>query len=456
LKRAIAVLLGCLVIIVTMTGCLGPGTVAEEGPNTISALHVTEDVEQFSCYFVLEDEHSKMVSSDGSVRFRIWDDLSVILYDNTFSISWEDFEDFLTILEGGVLAYQWHIPFSSVQKSDSHRNYLSADMAFVKGSITLSKQTSYVPYPDVLKTPNKPPVAELTGPSTGWSGNYETERYVNFDASGSSDPNRDYLTFSWEFGDGETQSYGNTTSHLYRKAGTYTVNLTVNDGHGGTDEASLFITIGDPEVITVNSEGIWSKTMADFNNGHYFVNITMTNQAPFTISVWSTQFFVEVVGGAVYLWDGNDIAVQDQLATGSSATWTVFFQLPDGVTVEKLVYDDRVAILRSYVFSNPVPEVITVNDQGTWSGGPYDYNNGDFFVNLTMRNQAAYPIYVWSTLFTVEITGGGVYGWNGDEGAVPDQLGPGASATWIVFFSLPAGASPTKLRYDDRVVVELT
>ena len=50
-----------------------------------------------------------------------------------------------------------------------------------------------------------------------------------FDGSGSSDPNEDVLTYSWNFGDGSRGS-GVTATHLYPAAGMYDVTLTVSDG----------------------------------------------------------------------------------------------------------------------------------------------------------------------------------------------------------------------------------
>ena len=50
-----------------------------------------------------------------------------------------------------------------------------------------------------------------------------------FDATGSSDPDGDAMTYAWSFGDGATAT-GATAQHRYAKAGSYAVTLTVSDG----------------------------------------------------------------------------------------------------------------------------------------------------------------------------------------------------------------------------------
>src|SRR5205823_6669186 len=75
---------------------------------------------------------------------------------------------------------------------------------------------------------NQAPVADAGGPYTGIVG-----VAISFNGTGSSDPDGDALTYSWDFDvtDGITQdATGATPSHTYTVAGTYTVTLTVSDG----------------------------------------------------------------------------------------------------------------------------------------------------------------------------------------------------------------------------------
>lgn len=95
---------------------------------------------------------------------------------------------------------------------------------------------------------------------------------VSFDASSSSDPDGDPLTYEWDFGDGASGSE-KEVSHTYNSAGNFVVKLTVSDGRGGTNETSRIvkinhipiakISIKDPDGRTVSSS--YTNTILTFN-----------------------------------------------------------------------------------------------------------------------------------------------------------------------------------------------
>ena len=75
---------------------------------------------------------------------------------------------------------------------------------------------------------------------------------VQLKGSTSTDPDGDTLTYDWDFGDGSAHSTAPNPSHVYTNAGTFTAKLTVNDGHGHTDSATVPISVfNSPPVPTI-------------------------------------------------------------------------------------------------------------------------------------------------------------------------------------------------------------
>jgi len=73
---------------------------------------------------------------------------------------------------------------------------------------------------------------------------------VDFDASGSSDPDESIVSYSWDFGDGTAfVAFGPTVSHQYTSAASYVVVLMVIDDKGAADSASQTITVTAPGNI---------------------------------------------------------------------------------------------------------------------------------------------------------------------------------------------------------------
>lgn len=92
-------------------------------------------------------------------------------------------------------------------------------------------------YDPLAEPSNQPPIANAGADKTG-----RVNRWINFDGSGSSDPDGSIVSYDWNFGDGGTAN-GVRVNHRFTKVGTYTVTLTVTDAQGATGQDTAIATI---------------------------------------------------------------------------------------------------------------------------------------------------------------------------------------------------------------------
>ncbi|MCI5221188.1 MAG: PKD domain-containing protein [Candidatus Electrothrix sp. AR4] len=97
---------------------------------------------------------------------------------------------------------------------------------------------------------NYPPAADAGDPL------HTCEQIVFFDASKSSDPERDQLSYTWDFGD-KNKSRGVKTSHQFIAHGVYPVTLTVDDntGLGNSDNTDMtMVHINSPPEAIIRTD----------------------------------------------------------------------------------------------------------------------------------------------------------------------------------------------------------
>ena len=81
---------------------------------------------------------------------------------------------------------------------------------------------------------------------------------VAFRGADSVDPDGDALTYEWDFGDGTAHATAANPSHPYTRQGSFTASLTVRDGRGGTDTATVPISAGNrAPVVDVTAPATW-------------------------------------------------------------------------------------------------------------------------------------------------------------------------------------------------------
>lgn len=137
---------------------------------------------------------------------------------------------------------------------------------------------------------NTPPVAVASGtPTTG-----TVPLTVNFSSAGSFDPDGDPITYSWTFGDGGSSTQPNP-SHTYQSAGPYTAILTVDDGRGGQDVATVGITVGTAATFPTTgvldpftrANGALGGAWVGQTGAMVVLNNTMRQTGPDATMVWA-------------------------------------------------------------------------------------------------------------------------------------------------------------------------
>lgn len=118
------------------------------------------------------------------------------------------------------------------------------EMSFSRTSVTSTTSTlwqwSRVATPgvaNVIQLPNHPPAIIFELPDLA-----EIGEEIVFDASDTSDPEDDALSFLWDFGDGG-QSAQEMATHTFQKAGRRKIILKVNDHQGNEAEQKAYLTV---------------------------------------------------------------------------------------------------------------------------------------------------------------------------------------------------------------------
>ncbi|MDO7868518.1 PKD domain-containing protein [Nocardioides jiangxiensis] len=273
--------------------------------------------------------------------------------------------------DGDALTYRWEFPGGATATTAKATRTWSAT-----GSYT-AKLTVTDPYGASSSTTvsvnvsNQAPVASATAtpvaPHVGDA--------VSFDATGSSDPDGDALTYLWAFPGGATATTAKA-SHTWSATGSYLVTLTVTDRYGASSSTTVTVNVGNAAPSAVG---------------------TATPAAPHPGSVvtFDATRSSDPDGDALtYLWDfgGGDTAT----TASATHTWASLGSYPVTLTVTDafgasdtttltVVVSNRAPVVSAAVTpAAPLPGDVVTFD-GTGSSDPdgdaltylWDFGGGD-------------------------------------------------------------------------------
>ena len=155
-------------------------------------------------------------------------------------------------------SFNWQAP-----TTPGTANIYSAGLSTNGDGGTLGDEvTTIVSAINVTTAAPEPPTAVINAPQTAL-----VDTVVDFDASGSFDPDGTINSYAWDFGDGST-AVGALTNHIYTAAGVYTVTLTVTDDTGRSDTTFHDVTVGGIMIPVSNPGGPYTGvegTPVDFD-----------------------------------------------------------------------------------------------------------------------------------------------------------------------------------------------
>ncbi|WP_460202640.1 PKD domain-containing protein [Scytonema sp. NUACC21] len=165
-----------------------------------------------------------------------------------------------------------------------------------------------------------PTITNLSGDTTLNSG-----ATANFRAS-ATDRGNDTLIYTWDFGDGSEVATGQNSSHIFTKAGTYTVTLTVVDSDGASTQETLTVNVNNHAVPLITDIPVPKKVYQN-DPVAFTASVSAADDATLTYQ-WNfgdgTQQVVGISPTHVFAQSGEYTATLTVIdATGASDTKTV-------------------------------------------------------------------------------------------------------------------------------------
>ena len=228
---------------------------------------------------------------------------------------------------------------------------------------------------------------------------------VNFDISGSTDPDGNIASYELDYGDGSTHATGtdvtDALSHTYTDSGAFTVTLTVTDGDGRIGMDTATVAIG-PAMLTYASDhdgdyDIW-RMVADGTGAAAVLNTTNDELFPDLIKGTRDTIAYAAEGSAWNIWkvavtggiatqlttqtdsnqiqpswshDGSKIAYAsnaDTTQTPSDTTWDIWTMTASG-TSQQVLIDQTPSWAIAPMYSPVSNDLLFVSNMSNTGGG---------------------------------------------------------------------------------------
>jgi len=148
--------------------------------------------------------------------------------------------------DGTIAGYLWQFGDATPNSTDANPNHVYTAAGNYTATLTVTDNGGATGSTTVAVTVtgpgNTPPHAVANGVPT--SGDFPLT--VAFSSAGSGDAEGPIATYDWDFGDLSAHDATANPSHTYTAAGNYTATLTVTDGNGVTDSATVAISVSTP------------------------------------------------------------------------------------------------------------------------------------------------------------------------------------------------------------------
>ena len=243
--------------------------------------------------------------------------------------------------DGDALTYHWDFGDDSTGTGVNPTHAYTAGGEYIvtlivnDGKVDSEPSTTTATITEV----NDPPIANA-GPDQTVS----VDETVEFNGSGSYDPEETTLSYAWDFDDGSTGT-GVSPTHTYTAEGTYTVTLTVTDGEL-TDTDTLIVTVTDepPNTMHIASIDMSLKIAGPNKNGIALVTVVDVLRNPVagaTVEGYWNDFTDDIDSG---LTDASGEVKLNSDKVRNAPPGTIFTFTVNSVALDGWTYDESASV----------------------------------------------------------------------------------------------------------------